>query len=74
MRADFSIRSATWPISQLRADQAFLSPVTAIYWNTLDIARVVDAMRAAGEGIPDHLLASLSPLDAQGFRPIQFTL
>ncbi|WP_167434552.1 Tn3 family transposase [Mesorhizobium helmanticense] len=51
-----------------------MSPVTAIYWNTLDIARVVDAMRAAGEGIPDHLLASLSPLDAQGFRPIQFTL
>ena len=37
--------------------------VTAIsHWNTIYTGRVVDALRARGEVIPDDLLAGLSPL------------
>ena len=37
--------------------------VTAIiHWNTIYTGRGVDALRKAGQAIPDHLLSSLSPL------------
>lgn len=77
----------------IRASALNLVVTAIIYWNTLYMGRVVDAMRAAGESIPDHLLASLSPLgwehinltggylweatpllDADGFRPIPFSI
>jgi TnpA family transposase len=41
-----------------------------IYWNTLYMGRIVDTMRAAGNTVLDHLLASLSPL---GWEHINLT-
>jgi TnpA family transposase len=77
----------------IRASALNLVVTAIIYWNTLYMGRIVDAVRAGGEAVPDHLLDSLSPLgwehvnltgdylweetpllDANGFRPIPFTI
>ena len=41
-----------------------------VLWNTVHIARVIDAMRAEGETIPDDMLPFLSPL---GWQHINLT-
>ena len=46
----------------IRAPALNLVVTAIIYWNTLYMGRIVDAMRAAGNTVLDHLLASLSPL------------
>lgn len=33
-----------------------------VHWNTIYTDRVVDALHAGGQNVPDHLLSSLSPL------------
>lgn len=77
----------------IRASALNLVVTAIIYWNTLYMGRIVDAIRTGGEPVPDHLLGSLSPLgwehvnltgdylweetpllDANGFRPIPFTI
>lgn len=35
---------------------------TIIHWNTIYTGRIVNALRNAGEVVPEHLLSSLSPL------------
>ena len=46
----------------IRASALNLVVTAIIHWNTIYTGRVVDALRNAGQTIPDHLLASLSPL------------
>lgn len=46
----------------IRASALNLVVTAIILWNTIYTGRVVDALRQAGDAIPDHLLASLSPL------------
>lgn len=46
----------------IRASALNLVATTIIHWNTIYTGRVVDALREAGQAIPDHLLSSLSPL------------
>jgi TnpA family transposase len=54
----------------IRASALNLVVTAIIYWNTLYMGRIVDAMRAAGNTVLDHLLASLSPL---GWEHINLT-
>lgn len=46
----------------IRASALNLVVTAIIHWNTIYIGRVIDALRSAGQAIPDHLLSSLSPL------------
>nr|AAA19642.1 transposase [Rhizobium leguminosarum bv. viciae] len=46
----------------IRASALNLIVSAIIHWNTIYTGRIVDALRNAGQAIPDHLLSSLSPL------------
>ncbi|BCK77795.1 transposase [Acetobacter aceti NRIC 0242] len=46
----------------IRASALNLVVTAIIHWNTIYTGRVVDALREAGKAVPQHLLASLSPL------------
>ncbi len=46
----------------IRASALNLVVTAIIHWNTIYTGRVVDAVRNAGEAVPEHLLSSLSPL------------
>jgi TnpA family transposase len=46
----------------IRASALNLVVTAIIYWNTLYMGRVVDAICSGGEAVPAHLLDSLSPL------------
>ena len=46
----------------IRASALNLVVTAIIYWNTIYTGRVVDALRARGALLPDHLLTGLSPL------------
>jgi len=69
----FSIRSATWPVSQLRADQAFLAlglpPLrrAPFGWRSLDGARPAFARqhtwRVEGRGRPGRCAFAFQPVD-----------
>ena len=54
----------------IRASALNLVVTAIIYWNTLYMGRIVDAMRAAGNTVLDHLFSSLSPL---GWEHINLT-
>jgi len=55
---------------QHRAGGLTLVTAAIVLWNTVQIARVIDAMRAEGEAIPDDMLPFLSPL---GWQHINLT-
>jgi len=46
----------------IRASALNLVVTAIIHWNTIYTGRVVDALRNAGQAVPEHLLSSLSPL------------
>lgn len=46
----------------IRASALNLVVTAIIHWNTIYTGRVVDALREAGQAVPQNLLASLSPL------------
>ena len=46
----------------IRASALNLVVTVIIHWNTIYTGRVVDALREAGQAIPEHLLSGLSPL------------
>ena len=50
---------------QHRAGGLTLVTAAIVLWNTVQIAKVIDAMRAEGDEIPDALLPFLSPLGWQ---------
>ena len=53
-----------------RAGGMTLVTAAIVLWNTVHIARVIDAMRAEGETMPDDMLPFLSPL---GWQHINLT-
>jgi TnpA family transposase len=55
---------------QHRAGGLTLVTAAIVLWNTVQIARVIDAMRAKGEAIPDDMMPFLSPL---GWQHINLT-
>ena len=55
---------------QHRAGGLTLVTAAIVLWNTVQIAKVIDAMRAEGEVIPDAMLPFLSPL---GWQHINLT-
>ena len=46
----------------IRASALNLVVTAIIHWNTIYTGRVVNALHAGGQSVPDHLLSSLSPL------------
>ena len=56
------IRDRTYENQQHRASGLNLLVTAIVLWNTRYLERAVAALREAGEHIPNHLLAHLSPL------------
>jgi len=64
------VRDRTPEALQHRAGGLTLVTAAIVLWNTVQIARVIDAMRTGGETIPDDMLPFLSPL---GWQHINLT-
>jgi TnpA family transposase len=64
------VRDRTPEALQHRAGGLTLVTAAIILWNTIQIAKAIDAMRAEGEAIPDAMLPFLSPL---GWQHINLT-
>jgi len=64
------VRDRTPEALQHRAGGLTLVTAAIVLWNTVQIDRVIDAMRAEGEVIPDAMLPFLSPL---GWQHINLT-
>jgi hypothetical protein len=60
---------ATLPNQGYRASGLNLAVTAIILWNTIYLARAVDALRVHGEILPDDLLAHVAPL---GWEHITF--
>jgi TnpA family transposase len=56
------IRDRTCENQRYRASGLNLAVAAVILWNTVYLARAVDALRAAGEEAPNDLLAHIAPL------------
>ncbi len=63
------IRDRTFENQRYRACGLNLAVTAIILWNTVYLARAVDALRARGEILPDELLAHVAPL---GWEHIAF--
>lgn len=64
------VRDRTPEALQHRAGGLTLVTAAIILWNTIQIAKAIDAMRAEGDAIPDAMLPFLSPL---GWQHINLT-
>ncbi len=63
------IRDRTFENQSYRASGLNLAVTAIILWNTVYLARAVDALRARGETLPDELLTHVAPL---GWEHITF--
>ena len=63
------IRDRTFENQRYRASGLNLAVTAIILWNTVYLARAVDALRASGETLPDELLVHVAPL---GWEHIAF--
>ena len=64
------LRDRTAELQQHRASGLTLVTAAIVLWNTVYLARALDASRRRGETVPDALLAHLAPL---GWQHINLT-